>query len=308
MTRIFICVSFLFGCLACKVKKPVFPEAQELHPPPSTEVLWSGCSEIPVQTTNGIITYTIAHHNYTLGKKLGEGGECRVFLLNSEDTSAPKLIMKFSKLTDDSKWAYVDILLHSSMEIIGVPTIKAGIGFTVLDGKRQYVLVKELVDGRDLDDMLLSASLNALNVFNPRVRTESEERIKLAARIVSKIINSGIYIDDLHSRNIMWDSNKMTFLVIDGGITIDSVKHKINPRKDFGRAIGIPSFGDLIFYERYYDKDIKASDAAIESAKKRIELYFDTNTVFQKDCVAPTKETSAPPFEIDVHKIFGGIH
>ena len=93
-------------------------------------------------------------------------------------------------------------------------------------------------------------------------------------------------------------------MMVDGNLEPNEKADTINIKNSFGRAISfLGGFGNRIFYDRYYDPSEKSSDQAKFIARSRIALFYKS---IQKECEPPKSETVDPPFEIDIHKVFGG--
>ena len=276
----------------------------ELMPRPSGEALWGACSEIPVIESAGERYYEIGGVSYRLGQFLGEGGTGKVYGLNSTNPNGKSLVMKKMKegSMDD---AYMDLLFHSTMEIIGVPTTKVGFGYILDEAKnRDYILVKERIHGVDFDQLVFSASLESINFLSPSSQSEAKKILTLAGQAYSRVINSGVYISDMHSRNSMWDEQQGRIMLVDGNIEPNETADSIDISNTFGRAIGALGWlGNQIFYDRYYNPDEKSSDEARQIARARIALYYNA---LQKECLPPTTQSDRPPYIIDVHEVFGG--
>lgn len=288
---------------ACKQQQFTPTALVELTPRPSANVLWGACSEVPLREVDGENVYEIGGIAYQQGKFLGEGGTGKVYALNPAEPEGKNLVLKKMKpgfLND----AYMDLIFHSTMEIIGVPTTKVGFGYITDDEQnKEFILVKERVEGVEFDQIVFSASLDSLNFMSPKSQSEADKILYLAGQAYSRVINSGVYISDMHSRNSMWDEKRKMLMLVDGNIEPNEVADSIDVSNTFGRAIGVLGWvGNKIFYDRYYNPKEKSSDEAREIARSRITLFFNN---LQKECAPPQIETDNPPYEIDVHKVFG---
>ncbi len=259
--------------------------------------LWSSCSQITKSEEGDQEIVNVGGLDYKIGKKLGEGGKGIIKELIPIEVSPYDLVIKLSKTKESSKDLYGDLLLHSSMEILGIPTTKSGMGYLQDEnGERQFILIKERVRGSTLDSVKITASLKAF--YRHRDRT----KMQMAGMIYSRIINAGIFISDMHSRNIMWDKQKKLLLMIDGNIESPENHPHVNPKKGFGRAIGILGWmGDRIFYDRYYSATERAASEAEDIALARIKLFFASE---QQNCEAADPAYLSEVFDIDANRIF----
>ncbi len=286
-----------FGFIACgsDPNPKVFIEPTMV---PGANALWSSCSEILTHESDLSIILTIGGIDYTVGSTLGEGGQGIVKELNPVTSSPYDLIIKYSKAADNSMNFYSDLLLHSTLEILGVPTTRAAMGYITNAGNKQFVLIKERVRGKTLDKILAKTSF--VSFFHQKER----KKLRAAGMIFSRIINAGVYISDMHSRNLMWDVNKKNLIMLDGNIESPTEHPRINPKKGFGRAIGILGpLGDRVFYDRYYSTKEKAPDAAVRTALERVNLFFNSS---QKNCEPPPAIYKDEVFSIDAHEVFRG--
>lgn len=189
--------------------------------------------------------------------------------------------------------------------IMGIPTVKTGLGFiNRKDGTKEYVLIKEAVIGETFDEEKIKRSLSSMNIFNPKDRNIAKSQTQALARIISRVINSGLWVEDLHSGNLMISKNSGDLVVIDGTINEGNYDNKIDPSSEFGRTIGFPGgVGDIIFSRRYYIKEEPPpSPAAVERAKARIKRYFEEEPI-PCDKITPNEDG----FIIDVHKVFNSF-
>lgn len=276
---------------------------KEYKPLPSTTVLWTQCSEIPIKKEGKIYHLEVAGHQYKKGKMLGEGGGGKVYDLNSSDPHAPQLVLK-ETLSGSLKSLYDDILMHSTLQILGLPTTKAGLGFTFdAENKKKYLLIKEKVTGNTIAEGIYKQPIYALNFFSNQ-REKDKMHMTQLAKIISRMINSGFQISDLHTHNFMIDQSTNNLVIVDATIQRGQFRTKANPKENFGHSLGFRNAtGDKIFYERYYLKDEPGSSPeAVEVAKKRTLLYFRQPT--KSGCGDYDEIEHADGFDIDANRVF----